>query len=247
MPTQTLVTNYPRAHHGIISSVCFSPIDFPNYGNAASGSSADTSSRSGGRRLLSCSTDRTVKLWDADPARATMGPDFDSEDDDGEEQRGITGGGVLGGNDPWKVKVDNSEPLSVWHHKLAVNSLSHHASQPIFASASSSVQTWDITRSGNTSSSSSGALREMTWGAESINVVKFNPSERQVLASAGSDRGVVLYDLRSGKPLTKMVMKVSDTNIGYLMSFALNEASSSDASKRPILVTHRADSVCCGQ
>lgn len=49
----------------------------------------------------------------------------------------------------------------------------------------------------------------MGWGAESINVVRFNPSEQQVLAGAGSDRGVVLYDLRSGQPLTKMVMKVS--------------------------------------
>jgi WD repeat and SOF domain-containing protein 1 len=160
--------------------------------------------------MLSCSTDRTVKLWDADPMRSTLGLDDDSEDDEEQQlQRGITGGGILGGNDAWKAQVDRSEPLSIWHHKLAVNSLSHHATQPIFASASSSVQTWDITRSGNSSTSSSGALREMSWGAESINVVRFNPSEQQVLAGAGSDRGVVLYDLRSGKPLTKMVMQVS--------------------------------------
>jgi WD repeat and SOF domain-containing protein 1 len=215
MPTQTLVTSYPRAHQGIISSLCFSPVDFPQLSGAstaASGSSAENNSRSGGRRLLSCSTDRTVKLWDADPMRSTMALDSDSDDDEEQQlQRGITGGGVLGGSDAWKAQVDRSEPLSIWHHKLAVNSLSHHASQPIFASASSSVQTWDITRSGNSSTSSSGALREMSWGAESINVVRFNPSEQQVLAGAGSDRGVVLYDLRSGKPLTKMVMQVSDT------------------------------------
>lgn len=217
MPTQSLVTSYPRAHQGIISSLCFSPVDFPQL--AASGSTAETSSRSGGRRLLSCSTDRTVKLWDADPARSLLGPDFDSDDDEDEQlQRGITGGGVLGGNDAWKTQVDKSEPLSVWHHKLAVNSLSHHASQAIFASASSSVQTWDITRTGNSSTSSSGALREMTWGAESINVVRFNPSEQQVLASAGSDRGVVLYDLRSGKPLTKMVMQVSNITLFIYLS-----------------------------
>ena len=147
--------------------------------------------------------------------RATLGPDQDSDDDEEEQtQRGITGGGLLGGNDPWKMQTDKSEPLNVWHHKLAVNSLSHHPSEPIFASASSSVQTWDITRSGNSSSSSSGALREMSWGAESINVVRFNPSEQQVLAGAGSDRGVVLYDLRSGKALTKMVMQVSDVRAG---------------------------------
>lgn len=49
----------------------------------------------------------------------------------------------------------------------------------------------------------------MTWGPDAINVVRFNQSERDVLASAGTDRGIVLYDLRSGKPLTKMVMQVS--------------------------------------
>lgn len=39
--------------------------------------------------------------------------------------------------------------------------------------------------------------------------MKFNPSETEVLVSAGSDRGVLLYDLRSGKPITKMIMKAS--------------------------------------
>lgn len=49
----------------------------------------------------------------------------------------------------------------------------------------------------------------MTWGPDTIQCVRFNQSETSVLASAGSDRGVVLYDMRSGKPLSKMVMQVS--------------------------------------
>lgn len=55
----------------------------------------------------------------------------------------------------------------------------------------------------------------MTWGPDAINVVRFNQSEKNVLASAGSDRGVVLYDLRSGKPLTKMVMQMRANDIAW--------------------------------
>jgi WD repeat and SOF domain-containing protein 1 len=94
--------------------------------------------------------------------------------------------------------------LTVFSGKTAFNSLTHHASDPIFASASSSIQTWDLERGG-----SSDPLLTMTWGPDAINVVRFNQSEREVLASAGTDRGVALYDLRSGKPLTKMIMQVS--------------------------------------
>lgn len=104
------------------------------------------------------------------------------------------------------------QPITSWSSKTAFNSLTHHSSKPIFASSSSSIQIWDLARgavSSGASSSETAALQTMTWGPESINVVKFNPSETEVLASAGSDRGVVLYDLRSGKPITKMVMKVS--------------------------------------
>lgn len=242
MPTQTLMATYPRAHHGIISSLVISPINFAQY-DLPEGSTAEANSRSGGRRLLSCGTDRTIKLWDADPRRDRFGPsEYDSDEDEEQIQRaGTTGGGVLGGSNPWKTEVERSEPLQIWHCKTAINSLSHHASSPIFASASSSVQTWDITRGGNsTSSSSSGALRDMTWGAESINVVRFNQSEKDVLAGAGSDRGVVLYDLRSGKPLTKMVMKVCVfdsfdlSNVGGLLTGLHNQMRANDIAWSPI-------------
>lgn len=221
MPTQTLMTAYPRAHHGIISSLVISPLNFAQQ-YAAEGSTADSSSRSGGRRLLSCSTDRTIKLWDADPRRDRFGPGFGDESDEEEDSRqqeraGITGGGILGGSDPWTQQSTSprTDPLQTWHCKTAINSISHHASDPVFASASTAVQVWDITRGGNGSSSGGGALREMTWGAESINVVRFNPSEKEVLAGAGSDRGIVLYDLRSGKPLTRTVMKMRANDLAW--------------------------------
>ena len=161
--------------------------------------------------MLSCSTDRTVKVWDADPRPDGLGQTtFNAMDDDADEDdvdAEMTTGGSLrrGGLLSTRDKdVPPSEPLTVYSGKSAFNSLTHHASNAVFASASSSIQTWDLERGG-----SSDPLLSMTWGPDAINVVRFNLSEREVLASAGSDRGIVLYDLRSGKPLTKMIMQVS--------------------------------------
>lgn len=102
------------------------------------------------------------------------------------------------------------QALSSWTSPTALNSLSHHVRDPRFVSASSAIQLWDVTRGNDSSGRESGALRTMEWGAESINCVRFNMAETEVLASAGSDRGIVLYDLRSASPLTKMIMSVSE-------------------------------------
>ena len=61
------------------------------------------------------------------------------------------------------------------------------------------AQVWDTERS--------DPLREWTWGCESINTVRFNPAEADVFLTAGSDRSVVLYDLRSASPTRKLYMQ----------------------------------------
>ncbi len=44
--------------------------------------------------------------------------------------------------------------------------------------------------------------------AESVTRVRFNPSEPSVLASIGSDRTFILYDIRTGKAERRVVMQV---------------------------------------
>ena len=44
--------------------------------------------------------------------------------------------------------------------------------------------------------------------AESVTGVRFNPSEPSVLASIGSDRTFILYDIRTGKAERSIVMQV---------------------------------------
>lgn len=119
MPSQTLLTSYPRAHQGIVSSVVISPLHFSQQGNALSmGSSEENNSRMGARRLLSCSTDRTIKLWDADPKSDRWGPNLMDEDEDEDANELTSGGGILGGSNPWKTDTDRSEvSLIAEHHE----------------------------------------------------------------------------------------------------------------------------------
>jgi WD repeat and SOF domain-containing protein 1 len=44
--------------------------------------------------------------------------------------------------------------------------------------------------------------------AESVTGVRFNPSEPSVLASIGSDRTFILYDIRTSKAERRVVMQV---------------------------------------
>lgn len=50
-------------------------------------------------------------------------------------------------------------------------------------------------------------LSSFSWGADTITALRFNPAEPDVLASAGSDRSVALYDLRSSTPIRKIIMQ----------------------------------------
>ena len=62
------------------------------------------------------------------------------------------------------------------------------------------VDIWDHERS--------EPVASYSWGSDSVAALRFNPAEPDVLASAGSDRSIALYDLRSGTPIRKIVMQV---------------------------------------
>lgn len=57
----------------------------------------------------------------------------------------------------------------------------------------------------------------MTWGEDSLNVVRFNPIETNVLAAAAEDRGVILYDIKGGTPIRKLTLEVSNSNLLVLV------------------------------
>ncbi len=79
------------------------------------------------------------------------------------------------------------------------------------------VDVWDHERSEPVST--------FSWGSDSVTSVRFNPAEPDLLASAGSDRSIALYDLRSSTPIRKVIMQV-------WMSGPMQRCPSSDHSQR---------------
>ncbi|KAF5383791.1 hypothetical protein D9615_003546 [Tricholomella constricta] len=94
----------------------------------------------------------------------------------------------------WSIGSNASDqPLNVFPGKSAFNSIDHHRTDSLFATASNLVQIWDETKS--------APISNLTFptSTETITSVRFNLSESSVLASIGSDRTFTLYDIRTGR------------------------------------------------
>jgi DDB1- and CUL4-associated factor 13 len=103
---------------------------------------------------------------------------------------------------------------------VGYNSIDHHRKDSIFATASSSIDIWDEHRTQPTAT--------LTWGADTINTVKFNQTETSVLASAGTDRTLILYDLRTTTPISKLVTQLRTNAISWNPMEAFNFAAASE-------------------
>ncbi|KDD74429.1 hypothetical protein H632_c1321p1 [Helicosporidium sp. ATCC 50920] len=77
----------------------------------------------------------------------------------------------------------------------------------MFASAGVAVEVWDHERS--------HSVQSMPWGSDGITSVRFNPAETELLAASTSDRGVALYDLRTGTALRKLVMQTKANRVSW--------------------------------
>ncbi|KAI9315828.1 DDB1 and CUL4-associated factor 13-like protein [Dichotomocladium elegans] len=122
-----------------------------------------------GGQFLSCSTDKTVKIWDTN-----------------------TG----------------TEPVQTYLANQALMGISHHRNKPLFATAGgSSVDLWDETRS--------DPIHQFEWGSDSYQTVKFNQVQPNIFASSGTDRTVVLYDIRTNQQLSKLVMTMRTNAIAW--------------------------------
>ena len=64
-----------------------------------------------------------------------------------------------------------------------------HWKENLIATCGVDVQIWDPHRS--------EPVHVLTWGSDSVLSVKFNAIERNVIASTGSDRSIVLHDMRA--------------------------------------------------
>ncbi|CAG8558049.1 947_t:CDS:10 [Diversispora eburnea] len=101
----------------------------------------------------------------------------------------------------WNPEQSREEPLNTFIGKFAYSAIDHHRSNSIFATSGSQIDVWDENRS--------NPIKTFTFDSEMTNTVRFNQTEVNILGSCGTDREIVLYDLRMNSPLSKLVMKTN--------------------------------------
>ena len=221
----------PQAHKGMVGGVCWT---------------SDT--RDGRRGLVTCGKlDGTVKIWKSKAFTPGLQDDgFDgSEFADGAGSSGFLdsagavgeagfdeeGGGLALDEKKRDLVGKDLEPIMTYTSKNGFNSIDHHRDDPVFATASNTVQIWDETRSAPLSTLQFGGSLETVTG------VRFNQSETSVLASVGGDRTLCLYDVRTGKAERRIVMQVSRARLRQAVAY-----SHAVPGKLPLVVpdiTHR--------
>ena len=138
------------------------------------------------RKLLSCASDRTIKLWDP---------------------LGTSAGAA-------------AAPLATYLGQTAYTGLSHHRSLPNFAASSGVVSIYDLSRP------SGAPVQMLHWptSVDTITVVAFNQVETSIIGSTGTDRSVVMYDLRTSSPLTKVTLSMVSNALAWNPMEAFNFA-----------------------
>ncbi|KAI1305206.1 DDB1- and CUL4-associated factor 13 [Halotydeus destructor] len=102
---------------------------------------------------------------------------------------------------------DASVPMNTIIGKYASMSIAHHYEKPLLATCGERVEIWEETRS--------DPIVSYLWGADTVNCIKFNPVETDILASAASDRSITLYDIRKPQPLRKIVLKLRTNSLAW--------------------------------
>ncbi|KAI9807148.1 MAG: hypothetical protein M1825_005866 [Sarcosagium campestre] len=151
-----------QAHEGIVKGMCWTR----------------------DQKLLTCASDKTVKLFD-----------------------------------PYNTP-GSTPPSATYLGQTAFTSLSHHRSLPNFAASSGVISIYDLSRP------SSAAIQTLAWPTttDTINTVSFNQTETSILASTATDRSVVLYDLRTSSPLSKVILRLASNAVSWNPMEAFNFA-----------------------
>jgi WD repeat and SOF domain-containing protein 1 len=151
------------------------------------------------RRLLTCASDRTVKLFEPYSR----------------PHESLARGEHLQANQP----SYKGAPIATWHGGNAFTSISHHRSLNSFAVSSGVISIYDMEKF-----NSEPEILRWQGSSDTITNVAFNQIETSILASAATDRSIVLYDLRTSMPLAKTVLSYASNKIAWNPMEAMNFA-----------------------
>ncbi|KAF2102068.1 WD40 repeat-like protein [Rhizodiscina lignyota] len=125
--------------------------------------------------------------------------------------------------DPYNTPSD-SAPTTTFFGSGAFTSISHHRHLPSFAVASSVISIYDTSRP------SSAPSQTLQWPTtvDTITNCAFNQSETSIIVSAGTDRSLVLYDLRTSSPLHRTVLTLATNSLAWNPVEPFNFAAASE-------------------
>ncbi|KAF3426697.1 hypothetical protein E2986_09524 [Frieseomelitta varia] len=110
----------------------------------------------------------------------------------------------------WKLgnsSLSQEEPINTVISKTIITGISHHRTQPIFATCGEVCQLWEETRN--------EPIQTFKWGVDSLYDIKYNPVQSNLFAACGSDRSIILYDARETGPLQKVFMKLRTNKLSW--------------------------------
>ncbi|KAK2765586.1 rRNA-processing protein sof1 [Arachnomyces sp. PD_36] len=136
------------------------------------------------RKLLSCASDKTIKLFD-----------------------------------PYNSS-SSAPPLSTYLGQSPFTGVSHHRTHPSFAASSSVISLYDLSRPSST------PTQTLQWptSTDTITSLAFNQTETSILGSTATDRSIVMYDLRTSSPLSKVILRLASNAISWNPMEAFNFA-----------------------
>lgn len=111
----------------------------------------------------------------------------------------------------WKTELpeigEDEEPINTILTRTSLSGISHHKTEPIFATCGENVHIWEETRN--------EPLKTFKWGVDNINTISFNNVETSLLAACASDRSIILYDKRENNPVRKVVMTMRSNSLSW--------------------------------
>lgn len=135
-------------------------------------------------KMLSCGTDKTIKLWDVR-----------SQNDYAQDYNLV------------EEEISKKGLVKTFVTDFALSSMDHHYDTEMFVTGGAKINLWDVNRN--------RPLSDLSWGADNITTVSFNKTETSVLASAGSDNSLILYDIRTNSPTQKIRTSMRNNAISW--------------------------------
>lgn len=99
------------------------------------------------------------------------------------------------------------KPRNTFQGEAAFTGIDCHRQGRLFATSGSSLQVWDLERA--------EAVQSFTWGADTVNTLKWNQAETSIVASCGADRSIMIHDIRMKSSLSKIVLSMSSNSISW--------------------------------